>query len=532
MMNESSTSDFINASAKLNGMLDSHKMDIVKRAISTNARNSTNRMLWPDFGVEDSSDAGYDSISIFDESVDDAVTPLVKCISERMNFPVNSVYMFALTAVASAMVKGITYNRYGSKNVTSIYSVIAQPPGSGKSGVFGQLIDPIDIAFTKYNEEQEKKKAPYLTRLDAAKKERKKAKSGDTLKPAKIAEIEAYEKDIEECEDAISRLPTYIYHVSDATPEGLISLALSQGGLFNGLSEEQSLIDGITGDLYGNGTSSNTEAILKGFDGGKISRTRVGTGTQVGRVRGCIGVLAQKRTVDKILQKSVDGNGLTERFFIMNEPHQLAKKVHTVEGNKEIPMSILSPYINLMNSIVYTDDFTLEFCNKSLQLVCDSANKYVPLMADGESYSSSLMQGMASKINIRITKVACVLHVLKNWKGKDKPETVDPECTKRAVKLCEEMMKAFEKSASDGGYIGEAAERELVIEKLASKARRSNFEITPAQLRDAVKSYTIMADIPKLTAHLKINVLPELEKRGYCAVVGKKIYINPKLSGA
>tara|TARA_R100000951_G_scaffold27557_2_gene23472 strand:+ start:3307 stop:4896 length:1590 start_codon:yes stop_codon:yes gene_type:complete len=528
----SSTNDFIAAQEKLNEIKDQHTIDTLKRAISTNARNSNNRMLWPDFGVDEGADADYDNINIFDEKVNDAVTPLVKCISERMNFPVNSVYLFALTAVASAMVKGVTYNRYGSKNVTSIYAVIAQPPGSGKSGVFGQLIDPIDIAFANYNEEQEKKKAPYLVRLEAAKKERKKAKSGESLSPAKIQEIEAYEKDIQECEDAISRLPTYVYHVSDATPEGLISLALSQGGLFNGLSEEQSLIDGITGDLYGNGTSSNTEAILKGFDGGKISRTRVGTGTQVGRVRGCIGILAQKRTVDKILQKSVDGNGLTERFFIMNEPHQLAKKVHTVEGNKGIPLSILSPYINLMNSIVYTDDLTLEFCNKSLQLVCDSANKYVPLMADGESYSSSLMQGMASKINIRITKVACVLHVLKNWKGKDKPETIDPECTKRAVLLCEEMMKAFEKSASDGGYIGEAAERDLVIEKLTARARRSVFEVTPAQLRDAVKGYSIMSDIPKLTAHLKSNVLPELEKNGYCVMVNKKIYINPKLSGA
>lgn len=528
----SSINDFIAAQVKLNEIKDQHTIDTLKRAISTNPRTATNRMLWPDFGTDEAGDSDYDRLNIFDGEVKDVITPLVKCISERMNFPVNSVYMFALTAVASAMVKGITYKRYGSKKVTSLYSVIAQPPGAGKSGVFNELVEPIDIAFSRYNDEQEKKRAPFISRIEAAKKELKKAKSGESMTPAKIGEIEEYEREIEECTDAIERLPTYVYHVSDATPEGLIALALSQGGLFNGLSEEQSLIDGITGDLYGNGSSSNTEAILKGFDGGKISRTRVGSGTQSGRVRGCIGILAQKRTVDKLLAKSIDGNGLTERFFIMNEPHQLAKKVHTVEGNSEIPAKILSPYINLMNSIVYTDEVTLEFCKKSLQLVCDSANKYVPLMADGQSYSSNLMRGMAAKLDIRITKVACVLHVLKNWKGKDKPETIDPECTKRAVLLCEEMMRAFEKSASDGGYIGEDAERDLVIEKLTARARRSVFEVTPAQLRDSVKGYSIMSDIPRLTAHLKLNVLPELEKNGYCVMVNKKIYINPKLSGA
>jgi hypothetical protein len=526
----SSTSDFINASQKLSGELTDRKIAALRMLISTNEMAATFKHNWPDFGSQLTSDGGYDVVSFFDPSQKDPLSVLSGKIASKLNLPPNSVYLHGIACVASAMVKGFTYTFWGeSKSPISLYVVVAQPPGATKSSAHNFLCDPIQDAFDQYDEQQNAKKAPLLFKLEDTKKQYKAAEKAGQLS----IEGKALSDQMRELKSEIDVIHNYIYSLTDATPELMVNSGLENGGVFNAISDEKSILDGITGGLYGNGKSNN-EGILKAFDNGRVTKGRVSTGIVTGRIRGCIGVFAQDVAIQGILEQSALSNGLTERFLFLSEANLIGTRDITLSDRKGVDKSMIAAYTMLMNRLVFTDDCNLTFCDKGAQLILDLKNSYNSRVVDGGDFSSNLLRGASAKLDTKAARIACIFHVLKNWtvNSKSNPTLVDVECIARAVNVCDQLMGVFKKNATDGGYVGLDAECAKVVEKLTAKASRSNYITTPTQLRDLLKNTSIFNGRHKgLSSYIKTEIIPKLELEGYCIVANRKIYINPKLNG-
>jgi hypothetical protein len=475
---------------------------------------------WPDYSQEELEESNYDKVNLIGDSDTDLLSMLSTNISDCIQFPVNSVFMHGLAILSSAMTKGFSYKYNGNGPVT-IYSVISQPPSTGKSGVHGAFFHPIRVAFEGYNKSQSKKRGVIEFKISTGKSELKKCPEN---------EVEARVKSIEDLESQLEETPIYRYSVSDATPEALVQGALRGGGMFNVLSDEASAISSVLGEMYGTGGTTNSEGVLKGWDGEYVSISRVGSGDIQGFVRGSIAVLAQDGTIESILAAAGKGNGVSERFFLLQEANLFGYRNRRREGRAKRNESLHSKYANLVAKLVNTDDFVFTINDASLSLIDDAMELYEPLMKDGEKYSHGMMRGVCGKFDKRVVKVSCVLHVAKNWDAKGGPDTVDTECVKRAIHICQQMMGAYEKTAKSEGYIGESAECLKVIELLSSEAARGKRSIVGSDISNRFKDDKVFKGKKKLATYALEKIAPKLQSMGYCCIVGKKWYINPKLA--
>jgi hypothetical protein len=519
-----STSDLIAGLTSLNKTKLQIEMDHVKMIISGVGGESRAHQigLWPEYSSSSLNDNDYDDVSVFDDTANDLLTRMSRNVSEVIQFPVNSVFIHGLAVLSSAMNKGFSYKYHGTGPVT-IYSVVSQPPSTGKSGVHGAFFHPIRIAFEGYNKIQEKKRASIEYKISKIKKE---------MKNAEEYEIEAIAKSIEDLESQLEETHVYNYSVSDSTPESLARGALGHGGLFNVLSDESAAISSVLGEMYGSGGKTNSECILKGWDGEYVSISRVGSGDIKGFVRGSVAVLAQDGVIESILKIASEGNGIAERFFLLKEANMFGKRKRRRKDRIHKDESLHSEYANLVAKLVHTDDFIFNINNDSIDLIEDACEAFEPELSDGGRYSKGMLRGVAGKFDKRVVKVACILHVAKNWDTTGGPDTVDTQCVERAIHICKEMMRAYEKTAQSEGYVGSESECMAIIDALTRYTSRGKLVTNSSQLRDTVKRLTIFKDTPKLAAYIAHNITPKLESLGYCCVIKKKIYINPHLRGA
>jgi len=515
----SSTLDFINAQKSLTVKKTHIEMEGVASAILSDKSRASGISLWPEPRPINDIEHGYDNIRVFDKSRNDLLSKMSLAISEQMQFPVDSVFLHGLGVMASAMTKSFKYEYYGSTSPVTIYVVTAQPPSTGKSGVNGAFFHPVRIAFDDFNDKQKRKRGKIEGKLISLKKD---------IKSAPKNEIETLARELDKLEDQLETTPIYSYSVSDSTPEALTELALKQNGLFNVISDEGTAITSLLGSTYSSDKNkTNAEAILKGWDGEYISSARVLRGHTKGFIRGSVAVLAQDEAVQTILELAVRGNGVAERFFLLREKNMLGERDHT--KFKGIDNSLKSSYSMLISKLVHNDDFTFKISPAGMKLIVAVKIEYEPLMADNKEFSSSLLRGVAGKMDKRVLKTACVLHVAEHWNSKGGPDTISAKTIQWAINICKALMSAYQRTATSSGFVGSDAECQKVIEAMIRYMNRGKMTTTPSQLRDNVKNIAIFKDIPKLSSHLSVDVIPRLVEMGYCCVVKKQIYINPRL---
>lgn len=517
-----STSDMLAGLAALNKTKMQIEMDHVRIAINDKESRAQHPGLWPEYSSSSLNDNDYDEVSVFNDKDSDLLTRMARNVSEVIQFPVNSVFIHGMAVLSSAMSKGFTY-KYNGKGPVTIYSVVSQPPSTGKSGVHGAFFHPIRIAFDDYNDKQAKKRGKIEAGISNQKKQ---------LKTAEEYMIEGLKSEIDKLEKELEKTPIYNYSVSDSTPESLVQGALRGGGVFNVLSDESAAISSVLGEMYGNGGKSNSEGILKGWDGEYVSISRVGSGDIKGFVRGSVAVLAQDGVIESILQIAADGNGIAERFFLLKEANMFGRRKRRRKDRQYKDESLHSEYAMLVAKLVHTDDFVFTINDESLDLIEDACEMFEESLSDGGQYSKGMLRGVAGKFDKRVVKVACVLHVAKNWNSKGGPEVVDVKCIERAIHICKEMMRAYEKTAQSEGYVGSESECMAIIDAMIRYTSRGKLITNSSQLRDTVKRLAIFKDTPRLAAYIGHNILPKLQDLGYCCIIKKKIFINPQLRGS
>lgn len=459
---------------------------------------------------------------------DSFISKYVTAVANEIQFPANTLFAHMLGCVSSAMVHRFDIDYYGGDLHPGLYIVTSQPPSSGKSGVNQRLQDPISVAMEKVNKANAKERAKINLRI-AKFKEQQKASSGN------VNEAVALQESIQQEEEKLEFFPIYKYEITDATPEAISQNAGGSGGVFTLISEEATIINNAFGAGYGGkGGPVNNEILLKGWDGGRVASSRITRETcPPFSARGAISVIAQDEVVLRILQDSERGNGLSERFLVVNEGNMLGSRVF-VDDNmkltyKGVDSALKAEYINMVNNLAIGDKVRFTMTGDALLMIALKKQEIEKDLGDNGKYGNSLLRGTMGKLDKQVCKLAAVLHATKHWRmGGSMSTVIDDSTVAWAIEIFMELSKAFISASEREGYSGNNTEFEKVVNKIIQKSKNGT-PIKVKSIYDALRGVVPFKGYSNFGKKLKESILPALEKCNYLIVHKEYIYPNPEL---
>jgi len=208
--------------------------------------------------------------------------------------------------------------------------------------------------------------------------------------------------------------------ITNTTSEGLEKSLTATNGFFSAVSSEQGIFDSLLGLSYtGSDKANNNDVLLSGFDGGYVNGQRVTRECYSGRICGGVVLFAQEGSIEKVLKASC-GTGISERFLMLSEGHNLGTRDHTKESHYDHELysyyhDCCGFYQSALDEPKRLDDLLLLKINDSgFKLINEYRNSIEPHLIDGGKFSHSFLRGSAGKINMQIMKIAANLHVFNN----------------------------------------------------------------------------------------------------------------------
>ena len=486
---------------------------------------------WPSVEADTTfEEIGYSEVNIIQK---DKGGKFVKSVSTSIKFPENSAYLHFLTCVASAMVRNFTFNLYGNKqSPVNLYTVAAQPPSTGKSGINESFTDVIREKYHALNEGVKEDRKKISIEIKVLQKGMKAA--GNPNEEAQI------EYDIEEKQEQLKVLGDIAYSTDDTTPEGLERMAGKQGNFFNILSAEADVLNVLLGGSYGGEAAKvNHSMILKGWDNEHVSSQRVTRDTVPGNYRGCMGVFAQDAAIIAILKAGESGRGIAERILLIREKDLLGKRDHLEYVS--IDDNLIKWYDGLVENLVNAPKTIFTFSVESKLKINEYRNDIEVKMGGVGELSSALFQGFYGKGGGQVCRIACILHATRDWhKGGKKTTEVEDQTVVDAINIYNQLADSFVSVASGQGYAGNEAVAKAVIESLiemtGADGKRQRTRLTPsgihsitlAKFRDSKKNSKPFNQYRGLSDMLDL-IFTGLSELGVCAYHNKVIYISPKL---
>lgn len=366
--------------------------------------------------------------------------------AKARKFPANTSAIMALSLASTpvSMCYAVCYPD-GTAVPTGLYVIAEQPPGTGKTSVVTRFSKPAELAVSKMNKRAEEK------------------------------EIELKERNKDEAE-----IPKkFKMNITNGTTESLDAVMTLNNGHFSITSSEKGAINTMLGISYGDGKEANSDVLLKGFNAEWHSSTRVTRAGFDGFPYGSISLLSQDGIVDTLISAS-NGNGLAERFLMIDEPDMLGKRVHGIDDDKSVDHVTLEKYQKACNRIVsifeqdrpdsFDDLKKLSISRKGWIKIYDVMNDIEPQIAEGGKYSSSLLRGSASKVDQKIMKIASVLYVIETLMsdGYVKSE-IDEKYIDIAIDIAKLSIEYIHDIMVNKGIIGYSAEKNA-IEKVFIRA--------------------------------------------------------------
>lgn len=474
-------------------------------------------------------DLGYEPSDSDDMWQPTILEKYCKEVSEKLQFPHDTAYLFSLGAVASAMTRQFHYrlnkNDEYTKAPVNLYVVTAQPAGTAKSGIFRNFVAPIQLAYQAVNEGQRKIRSKLIAKLELIKKDIKQAGNEDQ-KNQMLSEMA-------ELEEAILNTPVYTYAVDDATAEGLRDMAARQLGFFNMVSEEADLVKILMGTVYGDGSrKQNNSMFLKAWDGDIVSVVRAGQDVMTTNVKATLAVIAQDEAIRAIMQGGMSGQGVNERVLLHREKDMLDTVNYRKRRNSTINSTMRADYQFLISSLVQADP-SKDICEFYLS---DAANEALILYMEhmqlkgqhNKIYRDPAIMGVVSKGEKQICKIASVLHGCQIYsRGGMKTAEIPEPTVRRAIGLFDMLIGAYIKQAETNGYAGDKPRIERVKDYINKQVAQKRWNCTVEQIRDAVKSHESFARCDSIARVVRHEVIPEMERCHMVATDGKRVYFNP-----
>jgi hypothetical protein len=484
-------------------------------AMDLHSANIKNPIYWPDIDYISSEDKDYAEVDLIKHG--GWFGELCKAVGDEYKFPANTVFLHGLAVLSAAVNRTFKYEYYNDQCACNLYAVTAQPPSSGKSGVNGFFCKPVAMAFDALNKENAKKRNRLAKEL--AEMEAQNDKAGGGL------DDEIYEMQVK-----IKGLGRIDYAVSNTTAEAAESKAFKQGGMINIISAEAEAISVIMGSTYGDSSkSANYELFLKAWDNEWLSSSRVTRGDNAGYVFGSVAVIAQQDAIRGILQAGMSGRGVSERILMLSERPILGTR--NLSHWNPAPQELKDCYFNLIQSCVASGEVVLKVSADGMKEIVKFRQAIEPELADGKMYSNTMLRGAMGKADKQIIKIACLLHIAENWKPAGRQQVkVAKQTVAAAICIFDQLSQTYVKAADDLGYAGKSTECAYIASKLQEMSQKKRGILKIAQFRDNIKGRGAIANVTGLTAKLKDEYIPELQRRGYIVEHEGTIYINPKLA--
>ena len=480
--------------------------------------------LWIDPDIDDEAVFNKSIGQVWVKEEKNALADYCKNISDVIQFPVDTAYLFGLGIVASAMVKSF-YCSVGpdQKEPVNLYVVGSQPPSTGKSGVMKYLADPVREGYDRLARENASMRAGIIHDIKKIEKDIEASKN-------KEESVSLAEKHIE-LSLALNNCPDWEYATDDGTPEAIGEMAFAQGGMFNIISDESDAVNTVLGNNYvGTSGSTNHSVFLKGWDNGYYKPVRITRKGGKGNIRGCIVILAQDESINKILEEAIKGRGIPERVLMLKEANILGSRVHSTE-RIGVEAKNKAAYVKTIENILSEqEDVILTLSKDAMSTITATKNAMEPHLADGEKYSQSTLRGIIGKMDKQVLKIAGILHGVKEWGPRGKRSTViEYETIHEAVRIFHTLKDTYINAADEQGFSGKSTYEKDMLQCLVSQANKNKLTKTYSQLRDLMKNKQSMNGVSKITKLIKDDILPDLEKRNICLAVNGGVFINPKI---
>lgn len=491
---------------------------------SSGASIMGNHAIWPRY-TESDADKGYSDIDIVDDSL---IGKLAKSMSESIQFPANTAYLHGLGVIASACTWNFKMEEYGRPKPVNLYVVTAQPPSSGKSAVNEYFSMPIH----QYGEEINKSRELNRIELEAELLEM----SGQIKQAEKNGNgqrSEILKKEVAELQQKIGEYSNVKWLLTDGTAEALEQVAFSQTGMVNLVSDEADAINVILGTVYAadSGGKSNHGLMLKMWDGGYHSSTRITREGGAGYVRGSIAVIAQDDGIDSVIRAGASGRGISERILLLRERTLLGTRKHTGK-RKRIDRGLLDQYDNLIRNIMHEDgEVVLSFCDDADLLIDEYRDQYERELQDMGRFGATSLRGAFGKCDKQIRKLAAVMHIAEQWQdGGKRLVKVPVETVSKAIGVYNQLFEAYISAMESQGAAGDEALIDATKEKLRQMVeRKKRYEFTIKEFRDSYSKVQPFKQHNQLTSVLRERVLPALVEQGAIATYEDEIYVSPYL---
>ena len=455
--------DLPEGSTDFNDMADVYGIERVRKSIIKEVQ-TVNVIL--------DSDVKYSTIDILKHIEDDhIIKKLALEVAEKAYLPPSTVLLSGLGVFSSVACRkySIAYQDK-EKLPIGLYVVAEQPSGSGKSRCLRAFQKPFyEISENIFDE----------IRLEMAKLSEN---DGSLTDDEKVRKEQLLAK---------MRILGTLF-TTNATPEALEKGLLDSNGFFSAISSEQGLFNSLFGSTYkAAGSSNNYDVVLNGYDGGHLNTSRVTRKGYCGTVVGSIVCFAQSGSIETLLNSS-NGIGLSERFLMLAEPHNLGRRDHERELN--VSNYFYDEYnakcADLKGVVEYCDKFEsttdLYISDNGFGMIQAYLNSIEPFLIDGGKYSHTALRGAASKINMQIMKVAANLSLLGeklNFWG-----VVDDKYVDSAISISNELIEANLSLCQNKGVMGHKAEFEAIL-RLFEDSNKPKLERAIIQSRSNVKPF-------------------------------------------
>lgn len=458
---------------------------------------------------------------------------MAKEAARVIQFPGNTAYLHGLGVFSSSTVINFEVE-YNHKFIpTGMYTLCAQPSGSGKSGVHGCFIDPIHQALSKRNRPISMLHKNWDAEIELLIKQAEKAKSDTGL-------LRTYARAIENLVADKHRQPLVGPAKKNVTPQAAEEVAAKQGGIINVCSDEQEALDTYLGLSYGDGKSSPDNGVfIAAFGGDMMGTARVSREGISIPVRGAFAVVAQNASVDTMIKAGAAGRGVSERCLVIKEPNNIGYRVYT-RVQSQFDVDLKAEYQALCENVVegsYPNQLT--FSDECRDMIVDLKNTVEPLCRAGNKYGDEQIKGFASKIEQHIVKLAANFHIAEQWNPSftsSPSREIQTHNLTKAMLVCMDLLDSYKTLIESASTLSASNVCLEVIGHMKNYAIKGIKAFTVDKLRLSVAKEAWWKAVDGKKIDYLINLLASAESMNFCHVkeVGKDkkqwmVLINPAL---
>lgn len=506
------------------------------------------------------------------KGIDFPLMDFARQVSANKMFPVSSTSLVMIGVLGTLTCRNISVKfkkgNDGSRPVTA-YVIVGAESSAGKTPTLETFQEDLERISLIHERQKEKKRLYVEMKIADTFEEMKMVKKANPN--TNMSSVPAYvelKDTLNQLHDDIKKYQPVTWNLPEYNLQKIAGDALEQNGYIPVRSDENEALLFLTGSKAG----IETSIMRKGFDGSSFGYGKQNMSINIPAVYSGFCLCGQTDIFDLLIRESYKGNevsnGFLERCMPLIEESLAGKKYLQKFADKpdhELLMRWRHVIKNVFDSCGDIDPDTgaivrtmLDMTEESKDLIYHTYIEFDKLRGAGQVFSNRYMTGYVGKCSDHIANIASLFHILKKWDcdfhqektnfikegqknktGEERydmrkailPTLIDHETVEQAVLFYKRIVSVVKVMFESRGLMGNFGRVEKITDIIVSlSAKKRKFVLTNSEIQQAASGLTYFRNGAKLSSsELFDEIYPALESRNIVCVVGKKIYINPKL---